>query len=428
MTRLISVLLGVLAAPFAVLGPAPALASEGPWQAEAAIKFQWQLSPPPGEPAVGAYRLYDPKGDLVRAETRSLAMLLDPIPLSPVPIPGIYTLEAWLQNEAGGQGPRSTTTVRFDNAIPPLPALQPPAGWVRGADSAVLKIGPAPTPLPLSGLRGYALSVDRGEGSSPCAGATRCAAGEIDLAGSGGGSISLGTLPEGISFVRAVAVSGSGVASPVATGELRVDATPPLLSLHGAPSGWSDGPVKVTVSAKDALSGMAASGPLGPFTAIAVDGAPASSSPGDAVTVWVTGSGVHRLDYFARDAAGNVTDGRAGAAGPATASVRIDEDPPAVVFSPAQDPAEPERIEATVSDPLSGSSPDRGWISVRPAGTAGRYSQLPTHVAGGKLIARWDSDSYPPGKYEFRSVESGKTLLEKQIEVKSGDTVQLMLK
>lgn len=402
MSRLAPVLLAVLVAPLVALGPAPALASEEvPWQAEPAIKFQWQLSPPPGGPSVGAYRLYDTKGDLVRAETRSLTMLLDPIPLPPAPTPGIYTLEAWLQNDAGTQGPRSTTTVRFDNAVPPVPALRPPQGWVRGADPTVLKIDPAPAPLPLSGLRGYALSFDRGEGSSPCASPTRCSAGEIDLAGSIGGSISLGTLPEGINFVRAVAVSGSGVASPAVSAELRVDATPPLLSLHGVPSGWSDGPVKLTVVAKDALSGMTAAGPLGPFTAIAIDGAPASSSPGDAVTAWVAGSGTHSLEYFARDAAGNVADGWAGTAEPATASVRIDEDPPAIAFSPAQDPAEPERIEATVSDPLSGPNPDRGWIGVRPAGTAGRFAQLPTRVAGERLVARWDSDSYPPGKYEF---------------------------
>jgi hypothetical protein len=146
---------------------------------------------------------------------------------------------------------------------------------------------------------------------------------------------------------------------------------------------------------------MAAAGPLGPFTAIAVDGAPASSTPGDVVSTWVAGNGVHRLEYLARDAAGNVADGRAGAAGPATAAVRIDEDPPTVAFAPAQDPTEPERIEATVSDPLSGPSRDRGWIGVRRAGTAERFAQLPTQVAAERLVARWDSDSYPPGTYEF---------------------------
>ena len=81
--------------------------------------------------------------------------------------------------------------------------------------------------------------------------------------------------------------------------------------------------------------------------------------------------------------------------------VRIDEDPPRVAFAAAQDPAEPERIEATVGDPLSGPSRGRGSIAVRLAGTRARFEELPTRVAGGRLVARWDSDSYPPGKYEF---------------------------
>jgi hypothetical protein len=34
----------------------------------------------------------------------------------------------------------------------------------------------------------------------------------------------------------------------------------------------------------------------------------------------------------------------------------------------------------------------------------------------------------PAGKYEIRSVETGKTLLERQIEVRAGQTIQLMLK
>lgn len=190
-----------------------------------------------------------------------------------------------------------------------------------------------------------------------------------------------------------MAVSGAGVPSAATAATVRVDSSPPLLSLGGAPGGWSDGPVQVTARATDALSGMAAAGALGPFTAIAVDGAAPARAPGGAVGAWVGGSGAHSVAYFARDAAGNLSAA-------ATTTVRVDEDPPRVAFAAAQDPADPERIEATVSDPLSGPSPDRGSIAIRPVGTRGRFAPLATRNAGDRLVARWDSDSYPAGKYE----------------------------
>jgi 5-hydroxyisourate hydrolase-like protein (transthyretin family) len=398
MSRLLPRLIAATLASLAVLGAAPIAASsspETPWQAKQEFNFDWELQPPPGQPFEGAYRIYDSGGTLVRGETRSLNDLLKAISVPAVP--GLYTLEAWLQNQAGEHGPHFTTTLRFDNAVPSPPALQPPPGWLLGTEPVALEIGPYPGPPPLSGIRGYAISLDRGDGSPPCVIAIRCSVAEIDHPGSGGGSIALGTLPEGVNFVRVVAVSGSGVASPVQTAEVRVDGTPPLVSLQGAPGGWSDRPVQLKAVATDELSGMTAAGPLGPSTAIAVDGAAAARAQGNTVTTTVTGSGLHRVEYFARDAAGN----GGGAPQPATATIRIDEDPPTVAFAAAQDPADPERIEATVGDALSGPSPDRGWIALRAAGTHSRFEPLPTRVEGGRLTARWDSDSYPAGKYEF---------------------------
>lgn len=386
-----------------VVGASPSggnlrIEEEASWHAGEEFGFQWQPMSPPGHPFEAAYRLYDSRGARVWSATTPVGEMLDSLPAPPRP--GIYTVEAWLQDKAGRRGPPSVATLRFDNTVPLAPDLQPPEGWIGGTDAAVLRIPPAPAPLPLSGISGYALSVDRRNESSPCADPARCVPAEIDLAGSEG-SISLGTLPEGLHFVRAVAVSGSGMASSAATAELRVDASPPLVSLQGVPAGWRNGPVLLSALARDGLSGMAATGPLGPFTAIAVDGAPPSRSFGDAATAWVSGSGIHEVAYFARDAAGNIVGDGGGAPGPATATVRIDEDPPAVTFSAAQDPAEPERIEAFVDDALSGPSPERGWIALRPAGIHGPFEQLPTQLKGDRLIAHWNSDAYPPGKYEF---------------------------
>jgi hypothetical protein len=377
--------------------PAEALAASGQltpkagssWQSRRAFAIEWDPIAPPN-PTEAIYELRDSEGALVGELSRSLGRMRDDIEVPPVP--DAYTVEAWLANASGESGPHSVATLRFDNAAPAPPRVDPSAGWVLGADAAVVQIGAPSDPPPLAGIAGYAVTVDAG--SSPCAQPTHCLAGEIDLPGGKGGALSLGTLPEGVHIVRAAAVSGSGVPSAITVATVRVDASAPLVSLAGAPADWSSGPVQVTVRATDGLAGMAASGLLGPFTAIAIDGGPPGRALGDEVSAWIAGSGSHRVECFARDAAGNLSS-------PLSAAVRIDEDAPHVAFSAVQDPAEPERIEATVSDPLSGPSTDRGSIGIRLAGTRARYEQLPTRNAGDRLVAGWDSDSYPPGKYEL---------------------------
>ncbi len=151
----------------------------------------------------------------------------------------------------------------------------------------------------------------------------------------------------------------------------------------------------------------AVSGGTTPFTAIRVDGDTPAIAAGDSVATTLIASGIHTVAYYARDAAGNVDDG--GISGgrpdhePATTLVKIDRDPPQVAFADAQDPLDPERIEARASDSLSGLDPDRGSIVVRPAGSGERFTALPTERSGTLLQARWDSESYPPGEYEFRA-------------------------
>lgn len=376
---------------------------EANWHASRSFRLDWtQVPGPPLLPRAVLYRLFDSEGHLIEGPVRNTEnrRMLDPLEVPPAP--GAYTAEVWLEDDEGGMGPASRTTLRFDDTVPPAALPQAPDGWLAGHETALLKINHPAGPLPLSGIRGYAISLDAGGGSSPCAHPARCSLAETDLPqGIGDDTITLGTLPEGETYARVVAVSGSGVTSPVNSVVFRSDATLPRLSLQGAPSDWSNGPVRLTALAGDELSGMVAAGPTGPFTAIAVDGAPPALADGGSVSTWVAGSGVHRVAYFARDAAGNVADGGPGVPLPATASVRIDEDPPQVLFAPAQDPAEPERIESTVADPLSGPSPDRGSIRLRQVGSHGRFEELPTRVVGDRLVARWDSDSYPRGKYEF---------------------------
>jgi hypothetical protein len=378
---------------------------ESSWHPTNAFRIDWtQVPGPPAAPRAVVYRLYDSEGNPIGAPVRNTKAVLAIFPLVVPSLPGVYRVEMWLENAEGQTGPAASATLRFDDVPPAAPLAQAPGSWLTGRDEARLKIEPPPGPPPLSGLRGYAVSVDAGSGGSPCAQPGWCSLAETDvLAGGGGDSALLGTLPEGTSYARVAAVSGSGVASAVVSVPIRVDGSAPRLSLQGLSDGWSSGPVHLTATATDLLSGMQAAGPTGPFTAISVDGGTPALAPGDAVSTWVTGNGIHRVSYFGRDAAGNVGDGRLGP-GPATATVAIDEEPPRVVFAAAQDAAEPERIEAEVADGLSGPSPRRGSIRLRQAGTHAAFAQLPTRVAAGRLIADWDSDAYPPGKYEFLAI------------------------
>jgi hypothetical protein len=400
----IAALLRIAAAVLAVLAlmaPATAGAAED-WQASTDFAINpWQVPGFSPQAVSSNYRLFDPLGSpLGPVIEKPAADLITHLEVPPVP--GAYRLEAWILDAEGQEIRRAGTSLRFDNVAPPTPVPEAPLGWIPGGEPAVLEIGHPEGTLPLSGVRGYAVSLDRGSGGHPCAAPSLCSVAETDLAGGiDDDSLSLGTLAEGTTYARVVSVTGAGVPSPVATATFRVDATPPRISLSGLPGGWSDGPVRVAALAQDSLSGMAAAGTEGPLTAISVDGGAPAAAPGDSVATWVSGSGIHTVHPFARDAAGNLSDGDEVTAPPEAAVVRIDEDPPRVAFAAAQDPADPERIEAPVGDELSGPSLTRGSIAVRLAGTRARFEELATRVVAGRLLARWDSDSYPPGKYEF---------------------------
>jgi len=214
-----------------------------------------------------------------------------------------------------------------------------------------------------------------------------------------------------------------------ATVALRVDETDPVTTIAGVAEGWSSRPLQVRATSVDAASGMASSGVSGPFTAIRIDGGAPVTARGDSVEATVIGPGAHTVEYYGRDAAGNATDGgyvnghRNPA--PAAATVRIDGEAPALAFLNAQDPRDPERIEARASDPLSGLAPG-GTIAVRRAGSGQRFAPLPTDRLGDTLRARWLSESYPPGEYEFRATvhdragNMGSTMLHE-----SGSTMRL---
>jgi hypothetical protein len=314
------------------------------------------------------------------------------------PTPGVYILEAW---HAGGQPVREP--LYFDDAHPGPVGLTAPIWTAAGQDIPVRISLPAP-PFPVSGIAGYAVTLDsQKDGAPPCASIGRCGPGDIAVPGiATSPQIRFPSPPEGISYVHALSISVAGLPSTVATARVGIDGTPPEVHLEGVPGGWATGPVRVTAVAADPLSGMAAAGPDGPITALAIDGGPPQIAPGSSVTVAVSGEGTHRLEFYGRDAVGNSGDGSLPFARPGAATVQIDEGDPSVAFA-APDPSDPERIEATVADALSGPDPDRGTIGVRPVGSSASFQPLATDARRGHLVARWSSDDFPRGPYEFRA-------------------------
>ncbi len=399
--------------------PAPAGASDGTtltglhvyggdyWHADNEFRVEWDPNPPTSFVSVVRYAIRGAGRTLMpgfpeQTVENPVAVRVVRVP----PVPGVYWFEAWdyHPNDVFPNGPAVAVPLFFDDARPPAPSISAPA-WVAPGSPVPIHVAPPTGPLPVSGIQGYAVSIDAAAGASPCARADRCAPAEVDLTGgSGNEAISLPAPPEGIGYVHAVTVSGSGMDSATpATAPIGVDGTPPQVRLDGAPTGWTAGPVKVTALATDPLSGMAPGGPGGPETAIEVDGGPPLLAPGSTASATVAGEGTHRVAYWGRDAVGNAGDGSLTFAHPATTMVRIDETDPTVRFA-ASDPGDPERIEATVADRLSGPAAGSGEIEVRPAGSSGRFQPLPTEAQRGRLVARWSSDDYPRGDYEFRAV------------------------
>jgi hypothetical protein len=407
----------------ALMGVTPALASparpldlrvtgDNVWHASNDFTLEW-TNPPASDPPLAAihFRVRDPQGTTIREDL--IAGHRDSIGGVMVPkVPGTYSAEVWLEDTAGAQGPASVAQLRFDDARPASIEPLPVPRWIgRTAFPLRIRLGHPPGPPPMSGFGGYAVAIDSSPARVPCAAADRCTSAEITLrGGAGSDELEVGGLPEGISYLHAVAVSGAGMKSPTSGhAVLRVDTTDPVTRLAGVPPDWTSAPVRLVASATDSGSGMTPGGEgPGPHTAIQVDGGVPTIASGASVSISLIEEGAHRIAYYARDAAGNTDDG-SGANGianrtPRTDRVRIDRTAPSLAFANAQDPADPDLLQVRIADGLSGPDLSRGWIGVRPAGSGDRFEPLPAiPPKSGELRARWDSDSFPAGKYEFRA-------------------------
>ncbi len=297
--------LAALAAPPPAVSAPPAPADlrveggEAAWHPRRAFALAWTIPPATSPVAAVHYRVRDPAGALVVGPAR-IGWPAQGIEELEVPgPPGVYEAAVWFEDTAGGIGPATTAKLRFDDERPG--GIEPllDAAWI-GRDAFPLPIRlthPAGEP-PISGIRGYAVSVGGDPEHRPCAAADRCTEAETDLrGGAGDDTLAIADLPEGTSHLAAVAVSGSGMAS-AAPGRLvlRVDKTSPATRLAGVPAGWTAEPTSLTAVSSDGGSGMRpAPGGLPPYTAIAVDGGAPIAATGPSVSTTLIAEGVHHV-------------------------------------------------------------------------------------------------------------------------------------
>lgn len=414
----VAALVGMPPASAAASPPAPTdlrvVGGADAWRPGNRFELKWTNPPTGNGPPLAAvhYRIRDPLGTPI-GETE-LGWVSDGIAGLTLPeVPGAYTVEVWLEDAAQGEGPAAAAPLRFDNARPAAIEPQPVPSWIgRTAFPLRIRLGHPPGPAPLSGIRGYAVAIAPTPGQTPCAASDRCSDAETTLRGGvADDELGIAALPEGTSYLHAVAVSGSGMKSATSgRAVLRVDTADPVTHLAGAPAGWINRTAWLTASATDTGSGMEpGSGGPPPFTAIRVDGGAPQIATGGSAATSVIGEGAHHVAYYARDAAGNVDDGgnSNGIANrpPRTAWVRIDRTPPSVAFTNSQDPLDPDLLRVPMADPLSGPDLASGWIGVRRAGSGDPFEPLPAaSPEDAELRARWSSDAYPAGEYEFQAI------------------------
>ncbi len=417
----VAVVLAALAAAMtaaANAGPPPptnlrVMDGEEAWHPDNRFRLDWTSPTTEGQAPLAAvhYRVLDPLGAVAIFDTR-IGWATETIDNLRLPgVRGAYTAEVWLEDAAGNQGPPAAAKLRFDDVRPGHAQPVPNPSWIgRAGFPYTLRLGHPEGEAPISGIRGYAVSIDSASQGDPCAAADRCSDAETDLRGGvHDDALSITGLPEGTSYVHAVAVSGSGMKSATpGHAALHVDTTDPVTKLAGVPGDWTNRAVTLTATATDSGSGMDGAGQgTTPFTAIRADAGAPTVGTGSSARTTVIGEGVHEIAYYARDAVGNVDDGSSSNgvpnASPSTALVRIDRSPPDVSFDNSQNPRDPELIQVKVRDSLSGGDPTRGWIGVRRAGSGDRFDVLPAEPAAAGFQARWDSDAYPAGEYEFRA-------------------------
>ncbi len=312
------------------------------------------------------------------------------------PAPGTYGVRIWLEDAAGNVGPGSSLVdgvFKFDNVAPGRAHVVAPMGWLKSAQTDNVSIAFDLEPdgnEPVSGIAGYSVTID---GSHPNE--------TIEVAGRSP-DFHLDQLPEGVTPVRARAISSSGVAAATAgSASIKIDRSPPTVMVEGLPesSRWHrEGVLGQIVSADQVgLSGVDPA-PLerplaeGGYLAVRLDGS-LDEIRGGRASVPITTDGHHTLTYRAFDVAGNGSVQK-------EVEFKIDGTAPVGSFR-ALDPRDPRQLRVDVADATSGV--EDGRIEYRREGESG-FERLATTRGDGVLSARLDDESLPAGRYELRAV------------------------
>ncbi|CAB4943937.1 unannotated protein [freshwater metagenome] len=295
-----------------------------------------------------------------------------------IPAPGTWRLRATATDalRTGDPGPWSDP-IRFDDAVPPAPRLDV-AAWTGGTAVGLVDLAPGADPGP-SGIAGFALVEGAGDpGMTPTHAGSRTQARLADL-------------PEGVTVVRARAVSGAGVAGAVGTVLVRVDRTAPevLVDADGVTNGaehWLGRAVTLTAEGRDqaGLAGMA-SGRL----ELRVDDGPVIVRAGPRARLVVGDDGIHVITVRAFDAAGN-------ASAPTALTVRVDRhDPDGRLIRPAA--SEPRRLRARVDEGCV----EAAQLELRRLGTTS-WRRFEASVAHGEVAGTVPDDRLTSGRYAVR--------------------------
>lgn len=232
----------------------------------------------------------------------------------------------------GGDWSDWSDPMRYDPTVPGNSAPERANGWINRSEyrGYTIRMDDAWQAGP-SGVAGYAVTTD---GSLPGSTVTVPVTDQMtysaryDLAG----------LAEGVTTLRARAISGAGVPAPddrVQPATIKVDLTSPTATVDGAPTGsdttagsaWQGHAVNLTFTGVDQpnLSGMAPTSDgivtHGAYVEYRVDGGDWQPSPGDTAELSLGPTGDHLVDYRAVDLAGNASQTH-------TLRIKVDRDLP----------------------------------------------------------------------------------------------------
>lgn len=364
------------------------------WRNEPAVGIEWSNTGESLETATqsGIFQAgYDvdpmtpgPANPLASVAPGSGISSIDPIVLN---ADGVWKISTWVQDRAGFRSAKADVTVGLDRAVLG-PITIGPSDWVSalpdGGDVTFHWQRPANATAAISGICGYALSVDRLIGGD--SGTAIKIHGDVTQA-------FLPSLPEGRSYVHMRAVSCSGVPGEASHLAVDADRIAPTVDVAGAsPGGWIDENQPLRLHATDAGSGVAQ-------LTYRVDGGPGQTVEGDTVEV-VLAEGAHSVSFYAVDLAGNKSDDE-------SLGMRVDSMPPIGSFDPP-DSSRPTRVSATVVD--AGIGVAKAWLEYRPIGESSwQPFGAPATPAPGEdravdLVARFPDATVIAGVYRLRVV------------------------